>query len=144
MSHHHLRGLFSEWEIAVTKKVTRQFKRRCPCLHRDDVEDLADECLSHWLTVRSKYDLQKIEYPKSFLARIVTNKLSDVVKNHLCEKREQYFQAVSLDQFLEENSDSPFLANPTQHNPSDDATYDKKKFRVHPNARIRDILKKLP
>lgn len=122
--------LFSGWEIAVTKKVAKQFKAKCPCIHRDDVNDLTEECLSHWLIVRNKYDLEKIEYPKSFLAKVVTNYLSIIVESRLRKKRSQYFQAVSLDQFLEENSDSPFLANPVQHNPSGNIDLEELKAKI--------------
>ncbi len=113
------KGIFENWEIAVAKNLVRQFKRKTPCLHREFEDDLVDECLKHWFFVREKYSICEMRDGESFLAKVVTNKLVDLVKNHLRNKREKYFQAVSLDQFLEDNSDSPFLAHPIQQSPAD-------------------------
>ena len=126
----HYKGLFDDWEIAVTKNLVRQFKSTCPCLNREFVDDLTDECLKHWFVVRDKYDLQKIEKPKSFLAQVVSNKLSDLVRSRLRKKRDKYFEAISLNQFLEKNSDSPFLADPSQQSPADEADLSELKSKL--------------
>ncbi len=40
------------WEIAVTKKLIGEFRRRSRSLYREEFDDLLQECLMHWLEVR--------------------------------------------------------------------------------------------
>jgi hypothetical protein len=44
------------WEIAVTKKLVGEFRRRSRSLAREEFDDLLQECLAHWLEVRRKLD----------------------------------------------------------------------------------------
>ncbi len=42
------------WEIAVTKKLIGEFRRRSRSLYREEFDDLLQECLMHWLEVRQQ------------------------------------------------------------------------------------------
>jgi len=106
--------IFEGWEIGVTRNLVKQFQEKHPSLEREFIDDLTDECLKHWLSKRGKYDLQKIEKPKSFLAEVVSNKLLDLVRHRTAKKRRDYSLAKSLDQFLEDKSDSHILAHTAQ------------------------------
>jgi hypothetical protein len=48
------------WEIAVTKKLIGEFRRRSRSLYREEFDDLLQECLMHWLEVR-----QQLPSPRS-------------------------------------------------------------------------------
>lgn len=108
------KGIFDGWEIGVTRNLVKQFQEKFPSLQREFIDDLTDECLKHWLSKRGKYDLQKIEKPKSFLAEVVSNKLLDLLRHRTAKKRGDYFIAESLDQFLEDKPDSHILAHIAQ------------------------------
>ncbi|MFH1869357.1 MAG: hypothetical protein ABIG36_01820 [Pseudomonadota bacterium] len=41
------------WEIAVTKKLIGEFRRRSRSLYREEFDDLLQECLMHWPEVSS-------------------------------------------------------------------------------------------
>jgi RNA polymerase sigma-70 factor (ECF subfamily) len=120
MSLNYSDGLFQGWEVAIAKKYVRQFRTTCQCLERDVFEDLVDECLKHWFFLRDTVRPEEEEKRRAYMVRIVKNKLTDIVRRRRASKCNEYFQAVSLDQFLEDNSDSPFLAHPTQHDPCDE------------------------
>lgn len=120
---HFYEGLFQEWEIRIAKKYVRQFRSTCQCLRRDFKDDLVDECLRHWHEVRSTVKPEAEDKRKAYMVRIVKNKLADIVRSRMSRKRNEFFQAVSLDQFLENNSDSPFLAHPTQQDPASQSDF---------------------
>jgi len=111
MSPDYLERIFQKWEIAVTRNLVRQFQETCPSLKRDFVDDLTYECLCHWLSEKDKCDVQKIEKPKKYLAKVITNKLCDLVRRRSAEKRSGYFLAESLDKFLEDNPNAECFIN---------------------------------
>lgn len=123
-------GLFYGWEIAIAKKYVRQFRTTCQCLRRDFEDDLANECLEHWYSLRNTVKPESEEKRRSYMVRIIKNKLTDIVRSRRAEKRNEFFQAISLDQFLEDNSDSPFLSHPSQRNPAEQAHLDEVKSRI--------------
>ncbi len=40
------------WEIAVTKKLVGEFRRRWRSLAYEDFGNLMQDCLAHWIVVR--------------------------------------------------------------------------------------------
>lgn len=120
MSLNYSKGLFQGWEVAIAKKYVRQFRSTCQCLQRDVYEDLVDECLKHWFFLRDTVKPEEEEKRRAYMVQILKNKLTDIVRSRRSVKRNEFFQAISLDQFLEDNSDSPFLAHPTQRSPADE------------------------
>jgi len=130
MSLNYSKGLFNEWEIAIAKKYVRQFRSTCQCLERDFEDDLVDECLKHWYFLRDTVKPEAEEKRRAYMVAIVRNKLSDIVREHTSKKRNEFFQAISLNQFLENNSDSPFLAHPSQQDPADEADLPELKSKL--------------
>ena len=118
MSLNYPEGLFQSWEVAIAKKYVRQFRSTCQCLQRDVFDDLVDECLKHWFFLKETVRPEDEEKRRAFMVTVVKNKLSNIVQSRRTKKRNEFFQALSLDQFLEENPDSPFLAHPLQQDPA--------------------------
>lgn len=110
------KGLFQGWEIAIAKKYVRQFRSTCQCLGRDFEDDLVDECLKHWFSQRDTVKPEEEEKRRAYMVTIVRNYLCNIVEGRRTKKRNEYYQAVSLNQFLEENPNSSILA----HNPPDE------------------------
>ena len=130
MSPNYSNGLFHGWEIAIATKYVRQFRSTCQCLERDFEDDLIDECLKHWYFLRDTVKPEAEEKRRAYMVAIVKNKLSDIVREHTSKKRNEFFQALSLNQFLENNSDSSFLAHPSQQDPADKANLSELKTRL--------------
>lgn len=141
MSPNYWERVFQKWEIAVTRNVVRQFQESCPSLKRDFIDDLTYECLLHWFSEKDKYDIQKMEKPKKFLAKVITNKLCDLVRRRTAEKRSGYFLAESLEQFLEDNPNSPCLADNSKVDQADELA--QKEIRDELKVRLDQIFKKL-
>ena len=106
--------LFETWEVNLAIKLVKDFRNKWQCLEREFIDDLIDECLKHWFFAKDSYSADKEASLKTYMARVVTHKLYDLVKERQRIKRKDFFKSVSLNQFLEENSDSPFLADPSQ------------------------------
>ena len=43
-----------QWEITVVKIIVSEFRRRLRSIGPEDVEDLQQECLLHWILVRGR------------------------------------------------------------------------------------------
>jgi len=137
MSLNYPEGLFQNWEVAIAKKYVRQFRSTCQCLRRDVFEDLVDECLKHWFFMRDTVKPEDEDRRRAYMVQIVKNQLTDIVRSRRSEKRNEFFQAISLDQFLEDNPESPFLAHPFQQ--SQDKNIDSANLK----EKIDNAIKKL-
>jgi len=100
-------SLFYEWEVAIAKKYVRQFRSTNRCLERDFEDDLVDECLKHWFFLRDTVKPEAEEKRRAYMVRIVKNKLIDIVRSRCAEKRHEFYQAVPIDDFLEDSLASP-------------------------------------
>lgn len=104
--------LFEGWEIAVAIKLVSDYREQWKCLRLDDVEDLLQECLAHWVFAKDKYDPLKEASQKTFMARVVRNKLRDLVKERAREKRKVAQNSISLDApVLPDDENSPSLVD---------------------------------
>lgn len=104
------KGLFQGWEVAVAKNLTNEFKKKWQCLDIDGFEDLLQECLIHWLFVKDRYDPEAEASEKTFMGRVVRNRLNDIVKDHERLCRRDFQDTVSLDEPLfDDEEDSPTL-----------------------------------
>ena len=79
-------GLF-KWEIAVTKKLVGEFRRRSRILWREDFDDLVQDCLLHWIGVRKKLAQDPDNPPVGYMAQVLRNKLTDSMREQGAEKR---------------------------------------------------------
>ncbi len=103
------KGVFEGWEIAVAKKLINDFKKQWRCLGIDDFDDLLQECLTHWFFVKDKYNPLAEASEKTFMAGVVKNKLSDIVKDHERLRRKGAQNTVSLYEPLSDEEDAPTL-----------------------------------
>ena len=101
--------LFEGWEIAVTKRLINDYRKKWKCLEREDADDLMQECLMHWLEVRDTYDAGREASKKTFMARIIRNRLINIVEKATSEKRKNIYESVSLDEPVSNDEDAPTL-----------------------------------
>lgn len=111
------KGLFQGWEVAVAKKLVYDFKEKWRCLDIDGFDDLLQECLTHWLFVKDKYDPKAEASEKTFMGRVIRNRLSDIVKEHERQCRRGSQNTVSLDEPLFDEDDSPTLLDTIAEDP---------------------------
>lgn len=102
--------LFEDWEIAVAKKLVNEYRKEWRCLQQQEFDDLLQECLSHWFFARDKFGPDKGASKKTFMGRVVRNKLLDIVEKLETDMRKIDRLTVSLDEPLgDDESDSTLL-----------------------------------
>ena len=83
-----------QWEIAVTKKIVSEFRRRFRSLAR---EDFQQECLLHWVQVRARL-VSVGEGPSvAYMSQVLRNMLTDYVREKAADKRGGEQELLSLD-----------------------------------------------
>lgn len=97
---------FQDWEIAIAKKVVGEFRKEGTCLEREDFDDLLQECLTHWYFAKDDYDPTREATQKTFMGRIIRNKLTDLIRERESNKRKIKHVAVSLFDPLGDNENS--------------------------------------
>jgi len=102
---------FEPWEIAVAKTLVDQFRKKHRCLRKDDFDDQLQEVLTHWLSNRDRYDAARQASRKTFMGRVLRNKLTDLVRERESDKRKVDYCAVSLDEPLADEEDSSTLGD---------------------------------
>lgn len=102
-------GLFEGWEIGIAKKVINDFKRNWKCLKEEDSDDLLQDCLSRWYSVKEGYDASAGASQQTYMFRIVTNEMRQIVRKLATDKRRIVSETVSIDQPLSEDEDAPTL-----------------------------------
>lgn len=100
-----------QWEIAVTKKLVGEFRRRSRSLAREEFDDLVQECLAHWIVVRRKLESEPGAPPTGYMAQVIRNKLTDLIREQAAEKRAGEQEALSLDAALDGTGDGLTLAD---------------------------------
>jgi len=91
------KGGFDDWEVAVAKNVVHGFLSQWKCLQPEDFYDLTQEALLHWLQNRHKYRAGLNCNERTFMARVVKNRLCDMLKAMLSKKRRPEFgEAISI------------------------------------------------
>ena len=86
-----------QWEIAVTKKLVGEFRRRSRSLAREEFDDLIQVCLAHWIVVRRKLAPDPDSPPVGYMAQVIRNKLTDLIRERAADKRAGEQDALSLD-----------------------------------------------
>ena len=100
-----------QWEIAVTNKIVAEFRRRFRSLAREEFDDLQQECLVHWLQVRGKLTPIRDSPPLAYMAQVLRNKLTDLVREHEADKRAGEQEALSLDASIDGSEDGLTLGD---------------------------------
>ena len=101
--------LFERWEIALAETLVSRSIRKHSCFTEDDFEDLKQECLIHWFYARQRHDPKRHASMRTFMARVIHNKLRDIVESRQAIKRKADYVAVSLDAPLGDAEDSHTL-----------------------------------
>lgn len=97
--------VFSDWEIAIAKKLILEYGRTYRCLKRvHEFEDLLQECLSHWLEKRGSYREGRGASRKTFMAEVVKNKLLELKRKEETNLRRANTEASSLDKRFGESA----------------------------------------
>ncbi|MBX9606673.1 MAG: sigma-70 family RNA polymerase sigma factor [Gammaproteobacteria bacterium] len=86
-----------QWEIAVTKKIVSDFRRRFRSLAREDFDDLQQECLLHWIQVRARLVPVGEGPPVAYMSQVLRNMLTDYVREKAADKRGGEQEILSLD-----------------------------------------------
>lgn len=104
-------GLFQPWEIAIVKKLVKEFRDRYLCLKMKEPNDLYQECFIYWFFKRDQYDRTAGASRQTFMAKVVRRRLIDLVRERESDKRKASYIADSLDVPIENEEDSPTLAD---------------------------------
>ncbi len=96
MSIHHGDGL-EKWEVAVTKKLVGEFRRTFGTVWRQEFDDLVQDCLLHWIGVRTRLVPDPENPPVVYMAQVLRNKLTDLMRVQTARKRVGDLNALSLD-----------------------------------------------
>ena len=123
-------GLF-KWEIAVTKKLVGEFRRRSRILWREDFDDLVQDCLLHWIGVRKKLAQDPDNPPVGYMAQVLRNKLTDLMREQGAEKRAGDLRTVSLDATVDGSEDGMTLAESLDASESAQSGGDGETHRHH-------------
>jgi len=102
-------GLFENWEVGVAKNVIKEFKSKWKSLRNEDDEDLLQECLAQWFYAKDKHDPNGEASLSTYMARIVKNRLQNIVKEYERDKRKVFHNSTSLDAPLSRDEDSSSL-----------------------------------
>lgn len=81
------RGLFQAWEFAIATKLVREFLATSQALQYDELDDLLQEVLFHWYHARASHDPQGKASIRTYMARVVRNKLIDLVRERQSDKQ---------------------------------------------------------
>ena len=100
------KGLFERWELAITRKLIRKFRARWLSQEQDEFEEVMQECLVHWLSVRRDLDPARGPVRSAFMATVVRNKLTDLVRERESGKRKATHDSISLDVPLGDEEES--------------------------------------
>ena len=88
----------ANWEIATAKKLVGEYRRKHRILEREEFEDLMQECLAHWIVARRRIPPEPDPRPPvSYMAQVLRNKLTDMVREMTADKRAGDPGALSLD-----------------------------------------------
>ena len=88
--------------MTVARCLVREFQNGSRCLAQEGFEDLLQECLAHWFFVKDEFDLSREVTLKTFMKRVVKNKLLNILEKKLAKKRQTDIKSVSLNALLEE------------------------------------------
>jgi RNA polymerase sigma-70 factor (ECF subfamily) len=136
--------------MAVAKKQVGEFRGRFRSLKREAFDDLLQDCLTHWIEVRRRLDPDQGGPPVAYMARVVRNRLVDLVREHESGKRRGDLEAQSLDAAVGDSEDGPSLAdlldaNVGEHGGHDDLvdSHDARIDLARAMARLNDSQRRL-
>ena len=123
-------GLY-KWEIAVAKKLVGEYRRRSRILGRHEFDDLVQDCLLHWIAVRQKLAPDPDNPPVGYMAQVLRNKLTDLMREQGAEKRAGDLGLVSLDATVDGSEDGVTFAESLDASESAQSGEDGETHRHH-------------
>jgi RNA polymerase sigma-70 factor (ECF subfamily) len=87
-----------------------EFRRRFRSVAREEFDDLMQDCLTHWIVVRRKLLSDPAAPPVAYMAQVVRNKLTDLIREQEADKRAGEQDALSLDAPIDGSDDGVTLA----------------------------------
>ena len=100
------KGFFEDWEVALVRKLINEFRSKAKCLRKENVEDLQQDCLIHWIEVQDAYDPTREASKQTFMARVIRNKLNNIIEKILRDKRKTLYECLSLNELVGEDENS--------------------------------------
>jgi DNA-directed RNA polymerase specialized sigma24 family protein len=111
--------LFADWEMAVAKQAISGFQARNPRFKGLHFEDLLQECLIHWLLQRSKFQPSRGASVRTYMVKVLYNRLQEILRGQLTDRRKVFHLAESLDQPRDVEGNSPWETNADSENSLD-------------------------
>lgn len=109
----------ANWEIATVKKLVSEQRRKYWILERYETDDLVQEILTHWISIRSRlHQDADARPPVAYLAQVSRNRLTDLIRERSSDKRAGDSGALSLEASVVEDEDGLTLGETL----ADDAT----------------------
>ena len=139
MCAHHARygDLFADWEVQVVEAVVRKFWKTSPRLRAVyDQEDLIQECLIHWHGVRNSYLADRGASKKTYMSRVLNNKLLELLRYEKADLRKVNSEAIPFSKPVGSEEDRTIEDEANQAHDEDPETFEE--------SRVRDILVGLP
>jgi RNA polymerase sigma factor (sigma-70 family) len=94
----------AKWELATVRKIVSEHRRRYWVLHFWDHDDLVQDVLLHWIEIRGRTrQSSEAQPPVSFMAKVVRNKLTDLIRELDSDKRAGDVGAMSLESMQEDD-----------------------------------------
>lgn len=95
--------LFADWEIAVAKSLIREFRKNHLWLKGFEFDDLLQECLVLWCLKRASYKEDRAASSRTFMAKVIKNRLRMILREQQSDKRKTIHVARSLDEPIGES-----------------------------------------
>jgi RNA polymerase sigma factor (sigma-70 family) len=90
-------GLFPGEEVTIAKALVRRWCGENRRFGKDDFDDLLQEVLIHWSTVRNRYDSTRGASIESYMRTVIRRKLIDISRERDAGRRVALDRADSLD-----------------------------------------------
>ena len=105
MNFRNYQGLFQEWEVRHARELIKQFQRQFKVLEQDSLDDLLQDCLTHWYFNRDQFDPSKLIKCKTYMGRVVENKLRDILKGKERNVRKSLSNSIPIETLLIDEDD---------------------------------------
>jgi len=92
-----------QWDVDQAGKIINSFRKteEGQCLNILEFDDLRQDCLIAWMEKRKKYKHKKASLA-TYMDRVITNKLRNIIEEISAKKRQPFFNRVFLDELLQD------------------------------------------
>lgn len=100
-------GDLETWEIALAERVVQDFLATRRPFGALTLEDLVQECVTHWWLKRRHYSKGRGASPATYMRTVLKAKLCDIERRERATKRGGYTEPLSLDAPLSSDDPNP-------------------------------------